>query len=52
MTSPADDSRSTSTASRLSRQMDFVLEIDRLKGIVRQTLLLDRSRLENAAEHS
>ena len=52
MTSPVDDSRSTSTTSRLSRQMDFVLEIDRLKGIVRQTLLLDRSRLENAAEHS
>lgn len=30
----------------------FVLEIDKLKTITRNTLLTDRSRLENAAEHS
>lgn len=30
----------------------FILEIDKLKGIIRNTLLTDQSRLENAAEHS
>ena len=33
-------------------QIKFVLEADKLKTIVRNTLLTDRSRLENAAEHS
>ncbi|MGD8368237.1 MAG: HD domain-containing protein [Desulfobacterales bacterium] len=37
---------------RLDRQLAFVLEIDRLKQVRRQTLLTDRSRQENAAEHS
>lgn len=37
---------------RLRKQLEFVVEIDRLKGIVRQTLLTDRSRQENSAEHS
>lgn len=37
---------------RLARQLDFIREIDRLKSVHRQTLLLDRSRRENAAEHS
>ena len=37
---------------RLERQLAFVLEIDRLKQIRRQTLLTDRSRQENSAEHS
>ena len=36
----------------LERQINFVLEIDKLKAITRNTLLTDRSRLENAAEHS
>ena len=36
----------------LARQVSFLLEADRLKGVLRQTLLLDRSRRENAAEHS
>jgi len=36
----------------LSKQIDFILEIDRLKSVVRRTSLLDRSRRENTAEHS
>lgn len=32
--------------------MAFVLEVDRLKSIVRHTLLIDQSRRENSAEHS
>ncbi|NJL01742.1 MAG: HD domain-containing protein [Spirulinaceae cyanobacterium SM2_1_0] len=38
--------------SRLSQQIQFILEIDRLKSILRQTHLADGSRLENSAEHS
>lgn len=37
---------------RLSRQIGFILEVDKLKNTLRQTLLTDRSRRENAAEHS
>jgi putative hydrolases of HD superfamily len=37
---------------RLQQQLAFILEIDKLKSILRQTLLLDRSRRENSAEHS
>ncbi|MGA2401829.1 MAG: HD domain-containing protein [Syntrophobacteraceae bacterium] len=37
---------------RLSQQIEFIVEIDRLKSIVRQTLLVDGSRQENSAEHS
>ncbi len=37
---------------RLARQLDFILEADRLKGVLRQTVLTDRSRQENSAEHS
>ena len=36
----------------VARQINFVLEADKLKTIIRSTLLTDRSRLENAAEHS
>jgi putative hydrolases of HD superfamily len=39
-------------SSRLTQQIQFVLEIDRLKQILRQTLLTDGSRRENSAEHS
>ena len=38
--------------ARLSDQLSFVLEIDRLKGIVRQTPLIDGSRNETDAEHT
>ena len=37
---------------RLERQIRFILEIDKLKTISRQTLLIDGSRQENSAEHS
>jgi putative hydrolase of HD superfamily len=38
--------------NRLNQQIQFILEIDRLKHILRQTLLIDGSRRENSAEHS
>ena len=37
---------------RLHRQLGFIMEIDRLKGILRQTLLTGSRRQENDAEHS
>ncbi|MDR9854480.1 HD domain-containing protein [Paenibacillus sp. VCA1] len=37
---------------RLSRQLAFIREVDKLKTIFRQTYLLDASRRENDAEHS
>jgi len=36
----------------LARQLAFLAEIDRLKGVLRQTTLIDQSRRENSAEHS
>lgn len=39
-------------SERLTRQLAFVAEIDKLKHILRQTWLLDASRRENDAEHS
>jgi putative hydrolase of HD superfamily len=41
-----------SQSESLARQIDFILEIDRLKSVLRRTSLLDRSRRENTAEHS
>lgn len=38
--------------NRLTQQIQFILEIDKLKHILRQTLLTDSSRRENTAEHS
>jgi putative hydrolases of HD superfamily len=37
---------------RLQRQIEFILEIDKLKQVMRRTRLLDESRTENDAEHS
>lgn len=37
---------------RLKKQMEFILEVDKLKKIGRQTYLSDASRKENDAEHS
>jgi len=37
---------------RLEQQMEFLLEIDKLKTIVRQNYLADGSRREDSAEHS
>jgi putative hydrolase of HD superfamily len=36
----------------LRKQFDFLLELDRLKSIVRQSHIVNRSRRENSAEHS
>lgn len=40
------------SADRLARQLDFLIECDRLKEIVRQTLNVHSGRHENDAEHS
>ena len=40
------------TPTRAERQLAFLVDADRLKGVVRQTLLCDGSRRENSAEHS
>jgi putative hydrolase of HD superfamily len=37
---------------RLARQIGFLLEIDKLKRVLRETWHLDQSRKENDAEHS
>jgi putative hydrolase of HD superfamily len=39
-------------SERLQQQIAFLVEIDRLKGVLRRTRLLDGSRYENSAEHS
>jgi putative hydrolase of HD superfamily len=40
------------TQPRLAQQLAFLIEVDRLKSILRRTCLLDGSRNENSAEHS
>lgn len=37
---------------RLARQLDFLREADKLKGVTRASTLTDQSRPENSAEHS
>jgi putative hydrolase of HD superfamily len=37
---------------RLAQQLTFISEVDRLKSILRKTVLMDSSRQENSAEHS
>ena len=37
---------------RLKKQLDFILEADKVKNIMRQTYLADGKRKENDAEHS
>jgi putative hydrolase of HD superfamily len=39
-------------SDRLRQQIAFLLEIDKVKQVVRQTLIADGSRRENDAEHS
>lgn len=41
-----------SLAQRLQQQLAFLLEIDRLKSVLRQSRLLHEHRRENSAEHS
>ncbi len=42
----------TMQTDRLARQIAFIVEIDKLKTILRRTPLTDESRRENSAEHS
>ncbi|HEX6600831.1 MAG TPA: HD domain-containing protein [Gemmatimonadaceae bacterium] len=42
----------TKLSDRLTHQLRFVRELDKLKGVLRRTSLIDRSRRENSAEHS
>ena len=46
------DRAADAATDRLTRQIAFVVELDKLKQVLRQTLLIDRSRQENDAEHS
>ncbi len=41
-----------SGAERLDRQLWFTAEIDKMTSVLRRTVLIDRSRRENDAEHS
>lgn len=38
--------------TRLEQQLSFCRELDKLKSILRQSLIMDASRRENSAEHS
>lgn len=38
--------------NRLSQQIEFLKEADKLKNVLRRTLIMDGSRHENTAEHS
>jgi len=46
------DAAATDTHARLRRQLEFLVEIDEVKNIMRQTRLMDGARQENDAEHS
>lgn len=37
---------------RLEKQIEFIVEIDQLKSVLRRTRLIKEDRLENSAEHS
>ena len=39
-------------SERLEKQIQFIVEIDKLKQIYRQTYLMNGSRRENSVEHS
>jgi putative hydrolases of HD superfamily len=45
-------SNKTKNRSRLGRQIAFLCEVDKLKSVLRHTLLMDGSRRENDAEHA
>lgn len=44
--------RGTDAADRLERQLRFLVEVDKLKTVLRKTRITDKSRYENSAEHS
>ncbi len=47
-----DDILSSGQQDRFRQQIEFILEVDKLKNVLRKTILMDRSRRENSAEHS
>ena len=47
-----EDTFSPGQKDRFGQQIEFILEVDKLKNILRKTILMDRSRRENSAEHS
>jgi putative hydrolases of HD superfamily len=47
-----DDILSPDRQDRFRQQIEFILEVDKLKNVLRKTILMDRSRRENSAEHS
>jgi putative hydrolase of HD superfamily len=51
-TGAQDGGLNATGAERLSQQWNFIREIDKLKLVLRRTLLMDGSRYENDAEHS
>lgn len=51
-TSGADAAAADPTVARLAAQIAFVLDVDRLKSVLRRGHLADGSRYENSAEHS
>ena len=40
------------TIKRLEQQIQFIIEIDKLKQVIRQTYITDATRRENSVEHS
>lgn len=42
---------SNTTMERFNKQLNFIIEIDKLKQVFRRTILMDESRRENDAEH-
>ncbi|NLV76191.1 MAG: HD domain-containing protein [Tissierellia bacterium] len=40
------------TSERLLKDIEFIVELDKMKTILRQTTLVDKSKRENDAEHS
>lgn len=40
------------TSQRLAQQIEFIMEIDKLKNVLRRTMVLADGRRENSAEHS
>jgi putative hydrolase of HD superfamily len=49
---PWRQKKSSIHTERFKRQIEFILEVDKLKSVSRRTTLLDVSRQENSAEHS
>lgn len=52
MSSTATDQPAPDGAARLRRQIEFVVETEKLKGVLRRTAPIREARRENAAEHS